>query len=212
VPDARRTADKFHILRLANAAETEVRGRRQQDLAGQRGRTADPMYAARRDVLRARHNLTERGWARLTAALAVDLDLDLDCAWVMKEALGGLYDAADRVDAQVALAEWYSIIEDDDMPELSRRAITVTPVGDRDPHRVRQSLDERSHRRPQPDQQSRRPQRLRVPQLQPLPPPRAPPLFTTTRPGQTNGFGPEPSPAAVKAIAETLRRAPSEAS
>ena len=82
VPHARRTADKFHIIRLANAAVTEVRCRRQQDLTGHRGRSGDPFYAARRDLLRARENLTERGWDRLTAAFAADADLDLECAWV----------------------------------------------------------------------------------------------------------------------------------
>ena len=125
VPHARRTADKFHIIRLANAAVTEVRCRRQQDLTGHRGRSGDPFYAARRDLLRARENLTDRGWDRLTAAFAADPDLDLECAWVVKEALRDVYQAADRVDAQVALAEWYEIVEDYDVPELCRLATTV---------------------------------------------------------------------------------------
>jgi transposase len=125
VPHARRTADKFHIIRLANAAVTEVRCRRQQDLTGHRGRRGDLFYSARRDLLRARENLTERGWDRLTAAFAADLDLDLECAWVAKEALRDVYEAGDRVDAQVALAEWYEIVEDYDVAELSRLATTV---------------------------------------------------------------------------------------
>jgi transposase len=125
VPHARRTADKFHIIRLANAAVTEVRCRRQQDLTGHRGRSRDPFYAARRDLLRARENLTDRGWERLTAAFAADPDLDLECAWVVKEALRDVYEAADRVDAQVALAEWYDIVEDYDVAELCRLATTV---------------------------------------------------------------------------------------
>jgi transposase len=126
VPHARRTADKFHIIRLANAAVTEVRCRRQQEITGHRGRSGDPFYAARRDLLRARENLTERGWARLGAAFAADPDLDLECAWVVKEALRDVYEAADRIDAQVALAEWYEIVEDYHVAELSRLATTVT--------------------------------------------------------------------------------------
>ena len=125
VPHARRTADKFHIIRLANAAVTEVRCRRQHDLTGHRGRTGDPFYAARRDLLRARENLTERGWDRLTAAFGADPDLDLECAWVIKEALRDVYQAPDRVEAQVALAEWYEIVEDYDVAELNRLATTV---------------------------------------------------------------------------------------
>jgi transposase len=125
VPHARRTADKFHIIRLANAAVTEVRCRRQQELTGRRGRTGDPFYGARRALLRARENLTERGWDRLTAAFAADPDLDLECAWVTKEALRDVYLAGDRIDAQVALAEWYEIVEDYDVAELCRLATTV---------------------------------------------------------------------------------------
>jgi transposase len=126
VPHARRTADKFHIIGLANAAVTEVRCRRQQDRTGHRGRSGDPFYAARRDLLPARENLTEPGWQRLTAAFRADPDLDLECAWVVNEALRDVYEAADRVDAQVALAEWYEIVEDYDVAELSRLATTVT--------------------------------------------------------------------------------------
>src|SRR5690606_15900889 len=71
-PDARRTADRFHIVRLANQAVTDVRCRRQQELTGHRGRKTDPFYRARRDLLRARERLTPRQAARVHAALGAD--------------------------------------------------------------------------------------------------------------------------------------------
>jgi transposase len=117
VPHARRTADKFHIIRLANAAVTEVRCRRHHDLTGDRGRSGDPFSSARRDLLRARENVTDRGWDRLGAAFAADPDLRLECAWVIKEALRDVYLAGNRIDAQVTLAGWYEIVEDYDVAE-----------------------------------------------------------------------------------------------
>ena len=44
---------------------TEVRCRRQTELTGHRGRKGDPLWAARRDLLRSRHNLTAAAWERL---------------------------------------------------------------------------------------------------------------------------------------------------
>ena len=46
----------------------------------------------------------------------------------MKEALRDVYEAADRIDAQVALAEWYEIVEDYDVPALPL-ATTVSGWG-----------------------------------------------------------------------------------
>ena len=60
-PHAVRVADRFHVQRLAAQALTEVRCRRQgQDLTGHRGRKGDPLWAARRDLLRSRHHLRLR--------------------------------------------------------------------------------------------------------------------------------------------------------
>jgi transposase len=87
VPVARRTADRFHIVRLANTAVTDVRCRRQQELTGHRGRKADPFYRARRDLLRARERLTDRQAARVAAAFAAGPAEQLWAAWVAKEGI-----------------------------------------------------------------------------------------------------------------------------
>ena len=53
-PQAIRVADRFGIARLAGGAVTDVRCRRQQELCGHRGRRGDPLWGARRDLLRDR--------------------------------------------------------------------------------------------------------------------------------------------------------------
>ena len=66
-PQATRVADRFHIERLAAQALTEVRCRRQQEMCGHRGRRGDPLWGARRDLLRAREHLTDAAHRRLDA-------------------------------------------------------------------------------------------------------------------------------------------------
>ena len=55
-PGATRVADRFHVQRLADWALTEVRCQRQSELTGHRDRKGDPLWAARRDLLRARQH------------------------------------------------------------------------------------------------------------------------------------------------------------
>ena len=62
-PRATRVADHFHIVGLANAALTDVRTRRQQEITGHRGRKGDPLWSVRHDLLRAReHRACARTW------------------------------------------------------------------------------------------------------------------------------------------------------
>lgn len=125
LPHARITVDKFHAVRLANQVVTAVRCRRQQELTGHRGRKGDVLYGARRVLLRSRHRLDDRGWARVTAAFAADDELDLECAWVAKEAFCDLYRAADRAAAAAALEDWYALVEGYDVAELNTFARTI---------------------------------------------------------------------------------------
>jgi transposase len=125
VPGARRTADRFHIVRLANKALTDVRCRRQQELTAHRGRKTDPFYRARRDLLRSRHRLTDRHVTRLQAAFAADPADELYCAWVAKEALADLYREPNRRSAAKALDEWRTLFGGSGIPELARLATTL---------------------------------------------------------------------------------------
>jgi len=79
--------DRFHLIRRANQALTEVRCRRQQEMSRHGGRKRDPLWAARRELLRAWERLTERGWERIRRAFAADPYDELEAAWVLKETL-----------------------------------------------------------------------------------------------------------------------------
>ncbi|HEX2274867.1 MAG TPA: ISL3 family transposase [Acidimicrobiales bacterium] len=125
LPHARITIDKFHAVRLANQVVTGVRCRRQQQLTGHRGRKGDVLYGARRSLLRSRHRLDDRGWARIQAAFDADDELELECAWVGKEAFCDLYRAVDRAAAKAALDDWYALVERYDVDELNTLARTI---------------------------------------------------------------------------------------
>ena len=124
-PGAVRVADRFHIQRLADWALTEVRCRRQQDLTGHRGRKGDPLWAARRDLLRSRHNLTAAAWERLDTAFRADCWDEIECAWTIKEMLADLYASADRAAAEAAPADWHHHAGAFDVAETNRLARTL---------------------------------------------------------------------------------------
>jgi transposase len=125
LPQARITIDKFHAIRLANQVVTAVRCRRQQELTGHRGRKGDVLYGARRALLRSRHRLDDRGWARVEAAFDADDELELECSWVGKEAFCDLYREPDRAGAKAALDEWYALVARYDIDELNTFARTI---------------------------------------------------------------------------------------
>jgi transposase len=124
-PGAVRVADRFHIERLATQALTDVRCRRQQKLTGHRGRIGDPLYAVRRDLVRGRERLSERGLARLSAAFRADRSDELECAWLLKEMLRDLYQCSDRSAATAALADWHDWAARYDVDECNRLATTL---------------------------------------------------------------------------------------
>ena len=124
-PQATRIADHFHIVGLANTALTDVRTRRQQEITGHRGRSGDPLYAVRRDLLRAREKLTAPAWGRLDVAFRADWWDELACAWTLKEMLRDLYTSADRAAAEAALADWYHHAGAFDVTETNRLARTL---------------------------------------------------------------------------------------
>ena len=123
--DAVVVLDRFHVIRLANQAITEVRCRSQVEMTGHRGRRGDPLYGARRDLLRGRERLTERQQARIQAAFDTDRWDELECAWVVKESLRDIYHAANRDQALQRLEDWYQLVAAYDIPELDRLANTI---------------------------------------------------------------------------------------
>lgn len=122
---ARITMDKFHAVRLANQVVTDVRCRRQQELTGHRGRKGDPLYGARRDLLRAKERLSPRAWQRMEEAFGADDELAVECVWVAKEAFRDIYAASDRAEAERRLGEWNELVVAYDVVELTTFAATI---------------------------------------------------------------------------------------
>ena len=65
LPDAVAVMDPFHVVRLAGDALDRCRRRVQQDIHGHRGRTGDPLYAARRTLHTGADLLTDKQHQRL---------------------------------------------------------------------------------------------------------------------------------------------------
>lgn len=88
LPNATIVVDHFHLVKLANDAVTKVRRRVTWELRDRRGRKADPEWANRRRLLRAREHLSDRNFAMMWNAI-VDEDPSgqILSAWIAKEEL-----------------------------------------------------------------------------------------------------------------------------
>ncbi|MCI2240440.1 ISL3 family transposase [Paenibacillus sp. TRM 82003] len=137
--------DAFHVVKLASTAMDEVRRRIQQATLGRRGHRDDPLYRVRRLLTTARENLTDRGRARLEAALqAGDPGLEVTVAWHAYQDLRSMFHAptpaAGRTIAQRVLKSFHRC----PISEIARLGRTlrswraeVLAYFDDDPHRYR---------------------------------------------------------------------------
>jgi transposase len=123
---AKVVVDHFHAIRLANTVVDQVRRRTQQATLGHRGRKRDPLYRIRKLLLTAQEQLTQRGWVRLRAGLAVgDPTGEVAAAWQGKELLRAVYRAVGQAAARAALDRFYRWSDGVQLPELSRLVRTV---------------------------------------------------------------------------------------
>ena len=121
------SVDAFHLVFLANQALTEARQRLTQELKGRRGRTADPVWANRRLLLRGAETLSERGRDRLETVFAVDDPTGaLQGVWRVKEAGRGLIRTGSLAEARAARDRLKSLVEKAGQPEATRLWRTVT--------------------------------------------------------------------------------------
>ena len=126
LPDAVRVLDAFHVTRLGFAAVDDVRRRVQQDSLGHRGRRDDPLFRIRRLLRRRADRLTDRGWDRLLAALAVgDVDQQIALTWIAAQDLRAIFGCRSRYAAEQHLHRWLTHCAEHDVPELRRLARTI---------------------------------------------------------------------------------------
>ena len=81
VPHAREVLDPFHVVRLAGDRLTRCRQRLQQEATGRRGTKHDPLYKARRILLKTRATLTDRQRSTLGRLFGDERNKPLEVMW-----------------------------------------------------------------------------------------------------------------------------------
>jgi transposase len=116
---ARRVADPFHVVRVANRCIDQVRRRVQNDTLGHRGRAGDPLYRIRKVLLTGDERLDERGKHRMLLGLrAGDPNDEVLGAWLAKESVRDVYLADNIADAAVLLDKAIAGCLVDDVEEI----------------------------------------------------------------------------------------------
>lgn len=106
LPDAAQVVDSFHAVQLANHCLDTVRRRVQSETLGHRGRRDDPLYRARRILLRAEEKLDPVAAQRLVSLLELgDPNAEVAIAYRVKERLRDFYRQDNPDVARQMLAE-----------------------------------------------------------------------------------------------------------
>jgi transposase len=130
LPHAVIVVDHFHLIALANKALTAIRQRVTRQQRGRRGRAADPEWANRRRLLRARENLTEQAFTRMWNAL-IDHEPtgQILTAWIAKEELRTLLACARQQQPRSVISHrlfrFFSWCAGSQIPELLTLAETI---------------------------------------------------------------------------------------
>ena len=104
LPDAVAVMDPFHVVRLAGDALDRCRRRVQQDIHGHRGRSGDPLYAARRTLHTGAGLLTERQQLRLEALFAREEHVEVEATWGIYQRMIAAYREPDRTRGRELMA------------------------------------------------------------------------------------------------------------
>ncbi len=106
LPRAHQVVDPYHVISLANRCLDAVRRRVQTEQTGHRGRRDDPLYRARRALLRGEETLDEGATQRLWSLLELgDPAAEVAIAYRMKERLRDFYRTRDPDEARAILDE-----------------------------------------------------------------------------------------------------------
>lgn len=106
LPKAAQVVDPFHLVSLANRCLDQVRRRVQNEQTGHRGRRDDPLYRARRALLRGEERLDRTAAERLASLLELgDPNAEVAIAYRVKERLRDFYRQSDPAPARALLEE-----------------------------------------------------------------------------------------------------------
>jgi transposase len=106
LPTALQVVDPFHAISLANRALDAIRRRVQNEQTGHRGRRDDPLYRARRLLLRGEERLDAESAERLASLLELgDPGAEVAIAYRIKERLRDFYGTYSHDEARQMLEE-----------------------------------------------------------------------------------------------------------
>ena len=106
LPEVTQVVDPFHVVRWANKSLDDVRRRVQSEQLGHRGRKDDPLYRARRLLLRGEERLSQDAASRLRSLLELgDPTAEVALAHRVKERVRDFYRTADPAEARQMLEE-----------------------------------------------------------------------------------------------------------
>jgi transposase len=127
LPSAAQVVDPFHVISLANRSLDAVRRRVQTEQTGHRGRRDDPLYRARRVLLRGEEHLDAAATERLWSLLALgDPGAEVAIAYRIKERLREFYRTRDPDQAKAMLKELEAHCRRRTMPpEIQRLGRTI---------------------------------------------------------------------------------------
>jgi len=127
LPEAKQVVDSFHAIALANRCLDNIRRRVQTQQLGHRGRRDDPLYRARRLLLRGEEHLNADRAERLRSLLELgDPNAEVAIAYRIKERLRDFYRTSDQDQARVLLDDLVSHCSKQAMPpEVQRLGRTL---------------------------------------------------------------------------------------
>jgi transposase len=127
LPKAAQVVDPFHVISLANRSLDAIRRRVQIEQLGHRGRRDDPLYRARRLLLRGEEKLSDEATERLSSLLELgDPGAEVAIAYRVKERLRDFYRTGDPDEAKAMLVELQSHCTKKAMPpEIQRLGRTI---------------------------------------------------------------------------------------
>ena len=105
VPHAREVLDPFHVVRLAGDKLTQCRQRLQQEATGRRGTKQDPLYRARRILLKTNATLTDRQRSLLDRLFGNEDNEQLKVVWGSYQKIIACYAEPDRRKARSMIHE-----------------------------------------------------------------------------------------------------------
>jgi transposase len=123
---ARKVADPFHVVRVAQRCLDAIRRRVQNETLGHQGRKDDPLYRIRKILLTGDERLTDRGREHLLEGLRLgDPNDEVLGGWLAREMVRDVY-LTDSVNlATVLLGRAIRTCLDDDVPEIQSLGQTL---------------------------------------------------------------------------------------